>query len=86
MPALLMGLESSFRSFVSCSGQHCSIDYLKRRAVLRPGLAVIVNPCRRDVRMPQPFLDFGNIRLVVERVGGGRRAPLARPDLEPQRR
>jgi len=31
---------------------------------------VIVEPARSDVRMPEPFLDLGDVRLVVKRVGG----------------
>jgi hypothetical protein len=34
----------------------------------------------------EPFLDLGDVGLVVERVGGGRRAQRMGADLETQRR
>ena len=47
------------------------ITHLKRRAILRPGLAVIVYSSRGDIRMPQPFLHLGNVCLMIERIGCG---------------
>jgi hypothetical protein len=35
---------------------------------------MIVYPRRRNIRMAEPFLHLGNVGLVVEGVGGGRRA------------
>jgi hypothetical protein len=32
---------------------------------------MIVNPRRRNIRVAQPFLNLGNIGLVVERIGRG---------------
>ena len=36
--------------------------------------------------MPEPLLDFGDVGLVIERVGGGGRAQRMRADLEPELR
>jgi hypothetical protein len=47
-----------------------SVVHLKRRAVLRARLAVIVDAGGGDIRMPQPLLDFGDIGLVIKRIGG----------------
>lgn len=47
------------------------IVYFERRAILRPGLAVVVDPCRGDVRVAEPFLHLGDIGLMIQRVGGG---------------
>jgi hypothetical protein len=56
-----------------------SVRDLERRAVLRPGAAVIVDPRCRDVGVAEPFLHLGDVRLVIERVdGGGRAQTLAR--------
>jgi hypothetical protein len=35
---------------------------------------VIVDPCGGDVGVAEPFLNLGDVGLVVERIGGGRRA------------
>ena len=59
------------------------IAHFKRRAILRPCLAVIVNPRRRDIRMTEPLLHLGDISLVIERISRRRRAQRVRPDLEP---
>jgi hypothetical protein len=56
---------------------------LERRAVLRPGLAVIVHARGGDVRMPQPLLHLGDIGLVVERVGVQAQAVLAAAEADP---
>jgi hypothetical protein len=37
-------------------------------------LPMIINPRRRDVRMPEPLLHLGNIGLVIQRIGGRRGA------------
>ena len=47
---------------------------------------MIVDPRGGDVRMPKPFLHLGDVGLVVERIGGGRRPQSMRADLETQRR
>ena len=62
------------------------INNLERRAVLRPSLAVVVDPRRRNIRVPQPLLDLGDVGLVIERIGGDRGAERMRADLEPQLR
>jgi hypothetical protein len=49
-----------------------SIGHLERRAVLRPGLTVIVDAGGGDIGVAEPFLHFGDVGLVIERVGGGR--------------
>jgi hypothetical protein len=63
-----------------------SIRHLERRAILRPRPPMIVNARRRDVRMPQPFLHFGNIGLVIERIGGGSCPQRMGADLKPKQR
>jgi hypothetical protein len=45
------------------------IRNLKRRTVFRPGLAVIVNPRRRDIGVAEPLLNLGNVRFMIERIG-----------------
>ena len=44
------------------------------RAIFRPGLAMIVDPGGGDVGVAEPLLHLGDVGLVVERIGGGRRA------------
>jgi hypothetical protein len=39
--------------------------------ILRLHFAPIIDACRRDIRVAQPFLDLGDVRFVVQRVGGG---------------
>jgi hypothetical protein len=55
-----------------------SVRDLERRAVLRPGPAVVVDSCGGYVGMAEPFLDLGDVGLVIERVGGGGRAQRVR--------
>jgi hypothetical protein len=45
---------------------------------------MIVDPGGGDVGMTEPFLDFGDVGLMVEGVSGGRRAQPVRTDLEPE--
>ena len=59
---------------------------LECRAVLRPRAAVIVDAGGGDVGVAEPFLHLGDVGLVIERVGGGRRAQRMRADLEPELR
>jgi hypothetical protein len=59
-----------------------SITNLERRAVFRPGLAMIVDAGGGDVGVAEPFLHLGDVGLMIERVGGGRRAQRMGPDLE----
>jgi hypothetical protein len=40
------------------------VFHLKRRTLLRPTLPAIIEPCRRNVGMPQPLLDLGDVRVV----------------------
>lgn len=54
--------------------QTSSIGDPKRRTVLRPTLPVVVEACRRNARVPEPLLNLGDVRLVLKRVGRGRRA------------
>lgn len=51
-----------------------SIFDLEGRAVLGAHASTVVDPGGRNVGVPQPLLHFGDVRLVVERVGG-RRGP-----------
>ena len=50
------------------------VTHLKCRTILGPGLAVIINTCRSNIRMSQPFLHLGNIRLMIQRIGGRSRS------------
>jgi hypothetical protein len=34
--------------------------------------------------VPEPLLDLGDVGLMIERIGGGRRAQRMGADLEPQ--
>ena len=77
----IAGLMSAGDTFL-----HGLIFHLERRAVLRPRAAVIVDARGGDVRVAEPFLHLGDVGLVVERVGGGRRAQRVRADLEPELR
>src|SRR5271168_2564510 len=43
----------------------------KRRRVFGLHFAPIINSGRRNIGMPQPFLDFGDVRFMVEGIGGG---------------
>src|ERR1019366_4568490 len=63
----------------------CSIHDLKSRAILRLGLAVIVNPRSRNIRMSQPLLHLVDVGLVVERIGRSGCTKGVRADLEPER-
>ena len=42
-------------------------------AVRRPGIAPVIEPGRGDIGVPEPFLDLGDIGIVVQRIGRGRR-------------
>src|SRR5712692_8828032 len=50
------------------------IPYSKRRAVLRPHLAAVVEAGGGDVSVAEPLLDLGNIGFMGEGAGGGRGA------------
>jgi hypothetical protein len=63
-----------------------SIRDLKRRAVLRTRAAVIVDPRRGNIRVPEPFLHLRNVGLMVEGVDGSRRTQRVCADLETQLR
>jgi len=58
------------------SRYYCTISVinLERRTILRAGLAVIVDAGGGDVGVTEPLLDLGDVGLVVQRIGGGRRA------------
>src|SRR5262249_11948774 len=49
-----------------------SVFHLKRRALLGPALAAIIQPRRGNVGMPQPFLHFGNVGVMRQGIGGSR--------------
>jgi hypothetical protein len=51
-----------------------SIGHLERRTVLRARSAVIVDAGGGDVGVAEPFLNLGDVGLMIERVGGGRGA------------
>jgi hypothetical protein len=63
-----------------------SIRNFERRTVLGPGFAVIVNAGGRDVGVAEPLLRFGDVGLVIERIGGGRRPQRMSADLEAEAR
>ena len=46
-----------------------SVFDLERWAVFRAALALIVQSRRGDVGVPQPFLDLGDVGLVLQGVG-----------------
>jgi hypothetical protein len=48
-----------------------SVVDLERRAVLGTGLSVIVDASGRDIGVSQPLLDFGDVSLIIERIGRG---------------
>ena len=66
------------------------ILHLESRAVLRPHLPLVVEPGRRNVRVPKPLLHLGNVSAVFERgfgLGMGRNKRnflLAENDLNPR--
>jgi hypothetical protein len=47
---------------------------------------VIVDPSGGDIGVPEPFLDLGDVGLMVESIGGGRRPERMRADLEAEQR
>ena len=78
---LISSLRRRVRSLVSRS-----ISNLERRAVLRPGAAVIVDARGGDIGVAKPLLHLGDVGLVVERVGGGGRPQGVRPDFKSELR
>ena len=46
---------------------------------------MVVDPGRRDIRVPQPLLNLGDVGLVIERVGRRCCPQRMHPDLKPQR-
>src|ERR1700722_6363316 len=59
-----------------------SISHLECRAILGPRSAVVVDPRRSDVGVAEPFLNPGDVGVVIERVGGGSRTQCMHSDLE----
>ena len=57
---------------------------VKRRRVLKFHFAPIINTRGGDVGVAQSFLHLSNVRLVIERIRGGRSAECVRTDLEAQ--
>ena len=51
-----------------------SIGDFERRAILRPRSPVIVDARGGDVGVTEPLLHLGDVGLVIERIGRGRRA------------
>ena len=47
---------------------------------------MVVDAGGGDVGVAEPLLELGDVRLVVERIGGGRRAKCMGADLEVQLR
>jgi len=47
---------------------------------------MIIDARGGDVGVTEPFLHLGDVGLVIERIGGGRRAQRMRADLEPELR
>src|SRR5271169_5796399 len=50
-----------------------------------PRSTVILKARGADVRVTKPFLHLGDVRLVVERIGGGGRPQRMGADFEPER-
>ena len=48
-----------------------SVTDFKGRRILRLHLAPVIDACGSDVGMAEPFLDLGDVGVVVEGVGGG---------------
>lgn len=48
------------------------VIHLKGWGVFRPRLPAVVKARRRNVGMAEPFLNFGDVGLVLEGVGGPR--------------
>jgi hypothetical protein len=46
----------------------------KSWAILGPRFAPVVQARGRNIRVAEPFLDLGDIRFVIERIRGNRRA------------
>jgi hypothetical protein len=53
-------------------GSSASIRHFKRRGILRPVLAPVIETRSGNIRVPQPFLHLGNVGLVIERICGSR--------------
>jgi hypothetical protein len=47
------------------------ILHLERWTIFRPALVFVIHPRRGDIHVPQPELDLGNVRLVIQGIGGG---------------
>ena len=58
------------------------ISDLESRAILRPRPTVIVNARGADFGVGEPLLHLGDVGLVVERIGGRRRAERVSADTE----
>jgi len=50
------------------------IPHPKHRTILRPRGSAVVETCRRDIRVPKHFLNFGDVGFVHQRISCGRRA------------
>jgi hypothetical protein len=48
-----------------------SIAHFKGRRILGLHFAPVIDACCRNVGMPQPFLDLGDVGFMVKGVGGG---------------
>jgi hypothetical protein len=66
-------LHLGSRDVAQIASSSVSVIYLEGRTVLGPRFAVMVNPRRGDIGVPEPFLNLRDIGLMVERIGGGRR-------------
>lgn len=60
--------------------RHRIIDTTEGRAILWPGLAVVINAGCGNIGVTEPFLHFGDIRTMIKRVGGRSRPQAVRPD------
>lgn len=47
------------------------IPHSESRRILRLTTPPVMHPRRADVGVPQPFLDFGNVRVVLQHTGRG---------------
>ena len=86
MPDTHFGRIAEDEGHFRCQSAAISVGHLESRAVLWARPTVIVDARSSDVRVAEPFLNLGDVGLVVERVGGGRRAQGMSADLEAEQR
>ena len=61
---LLLEFDQGRKPLSVVNRGHCLIPHAKCRAILRTGLAPVVEPRGRNIGVAKPFLDFGDIGLM----------------------